>query len=165
MSSSRRRASKKPVIFSELPADQQKEILDAFITFDSDKSGSIDKHELRVAFKALGFELSKQEAMDILDANNATKTGLNKQQFCQVCAERIVLRSPDEEVTKSFSLFDSDADRKIDLKDLQKVCHATGIHFDEHVLKQMISAFAPEGTNYITMREFREIINPTSSVF
>ena len=162
---SRRHASKRPIIFDDLPADQKKEILDAFATFDSDKSQTIDRHELRVAFKALGFELSKAEALDILEANNATKTGLNRAQFCQVAAERIVLRSPDEEVTKSFSLFDSDADRKIDLKDLQKVCHATGIHFEDRTLKQMIAAFSKEGNNYITMREFREILRPTASVF
>ena len=165
MSSARRHYSKKPVLFKDLPQDQQKEILDAFTTFDSDKSQTIDRHELRVAFKALGFELSKDEAYSIMEANNATNQGLSKEQFCQACAERIVLRSPDEEVTKSFLLFDSDADRKIDLKDLQKVCHATGIHFDEPVLRKMIEAYAPEGCDYITVREFREIIRPTNSVF
>ena len=41
----------------ELTEDQRLEIKEAFEIFDSDKSGSIDKHELRVAMRAMGFDV------------------------------------------------------------------------------------------------------------
>ena len=161
-----RRRTQRPVLFTSLPEDWQKEISDAFTTFDSDKSGFIDRHELRAAFKALGCEITREEAVDILEANNATAKGLSRSQFLQISAERVSQqRSPENEINKSFALFDSDCDRKIDLKDLQKVCFATGIHFEEPILREMIATFADEGCDYITASQFREIINPTTSVF
>eukprot|EP00486_Rosalina_sp_Unknown_P004367 CAMPEP_0201564412 /NCGR_PEP_ID=MMETSP0190_2-20130828/2699_1 /ASSEMBLY_ACC=CAM_ASM_000263 /TAXON_ID=37353 /ORGANISM="Rosalina sp." /LENGTH=70 /DNA_ID=CAMNT_0047980565 /DNA_START=134 /DNA_END=343 /DNA_ORIENTATION=+ len=39
----------------ELSEDQKIEIREAFDLFDTDKSGIIDYHELRVAMRALGF--------------------------------------------------------------------------------------------------------------
>jgi centrin-3 len=37
----------------DLTEDQQLEIKEAFENFDSDKSGTIDKHELRIAMRAM----------------------------------------------------------------------------------------------------------------
>lgn len=40
-----------------------------FQLFDLDKDGHIDYHELKVAMKALGFDLNKQEILNILRTN------------------------------------------------------------------------------------------------
>ena len=49
-----------------LTEDQRAEIKEAFELFDSDKDGAIDYHELKVAMRALGFELKKAEVVDLL---------------------------------------------------------------------------------------------------
>ena len=49
-----------------LSDDQRAEIKEAFELFDSDKDGAIDYHELKVAMRALGFELKKAEVLDVL---------------------------------------------------------------------------------------------------
>jgi centrin-3 len=49
-----------------LSEDQRAEIKEAFELFDSDKDGAIDYHELKVAMRALGFELKKAEVLDVL---------------------------------------------------------------------------------------------------
>merc|ERR1711997_828936 len=49
----------------ELSEDQKIEIREAFDLFDTDKSGIIDYHELRVAMRALGFDIKKQEIKKI----------------------------------------------------------------------------------------------------
>ena len=49
-----------------LSDDQRAEIKEAFELFDSDKDGAIDYHELKVAMRALGFEMKKAEVVDLL---------------------------------------------------------------------------------------------------
>jgi centrin-3 len=53
----------------ELSEEQREEIGEAFALFDLDKDGHIDYHELKVAMKALGFDLPKHEIHAILQAN------------------------------------------------------------------------------------------------
>lgn len=51
---------------ASLSEDQKAEIKEAFELFDSDKDGAIDYHELKVAMRALGFEMRKVEVVDLL---------------------------------------------------------------------------------------------------
>ena len=48
----------------KLTEDQRAEIQEAFDLFDTDKSGSIDYHELKVAMRALGFPVRKEEVAE-----------------------------------------------------------------------------------------------------
>lgn len=50
----------------ELTDDQRLEIREAFDLFDTDKDGAIDYHELKVAMRALGFDLKKAEVLKLL---------------------------------------------------------------------------------------------------
>lgn len=43
----------------ELSEEQKQEIKEAFDLFDTDKTGTIDYHELKVAMRALGFDVKK----------------------------------------------------------------------------------------------------------
>ena len=43
----------------ELSDEQRQEIKEAFELFDTDKTGTIDYHELKVAMRALGFDVKK----------------------------------------------------------------------------------------------------------
>ena len=44
---------------AELSDEQKQEIKEAFDLFDTDKTGTIDYHELKVAMRALGFDVKK----------------------------------------------------------------------------------------------------------
>ncbi|KAL5258094.1 hypothetical protein ACHWQZ_G012895 [Mnemiopsis leidyi] len=50
----------------ELTNEQKEELREAFDLFDSDKDGVIDYHELKVAMKALGFDVKKAEVLKLL---------------------------------------------------------------------------------------------------
>ncbi|KAK1883774.1 Centrin-3 [Dissostichus eleginoides] len=50
----------------ELSEDQKHEIKEAFELFDTDKDKEIDYHELKVAMRALGFEVKKVDVLKIL---------------------------------------------------------------------------------------------------
>uniref|UniRef100_A0A8C5SUE6 Calglandulin n=1 Tax=Laticauda laticaudata TaxID=8630 RepID=A0A8C5SUE6_LATLA len=50
----------------ELTEEQKQEIKDAFELFDTDKDNAIDYHELKVAMRALGFDVKKADVLKIL---------------------------------------------------------------------------------------------------
>ena len=43
----------------DLSDEQKQEIKEAFELFDTDKTGTIDYHELKVCMRALGFDVKK----------------------------------------------------------------------------------------------------------
>lgn len=51
---------------TELTEEQKQEIKEAFDLFDTDKTGTIDYHELKVAMRALGFDVKKQEVLGLM---------------------------------------------------------------------------------------------------
>lgn len=69
--SSRRRRVDRP----KLSEDKKIEIKEAFDLFDTNKTGRIDYHELRVAMRALGFETKKQEIQKIRQEYDREDTG------------------------------------------------------------------------------------------
>jgi hypothetical protein len=60
----------------ELTEDQKQEIKEAFELFDTDKDQLLDYHELKVAMRALGFDVKKPEVLKILRDHDKTGRGL-----------------------------------------------------------------------------------------
>lgn len=63
-------------IEAALTDEQRQEIKEAFELFDTDKDGAVDYHELKVAMRALGFDLKKAEVLKLLRENDKTNSGL-----------------------------------------------------------------------------------------
>ena len=59
----------------ELQDEQKKELQEAFELFDTEKQGSIDCHELKVLMRALGFQVTKQEVIDLVQDVDVTHSG------------------------------------------------------------------------------------------
>ena len=52
------------------------EIKEAFELFDTDKDGALDYHELKVAMRALGFDVKKAEVLKLLREFDKNGQGL-----------------------------------------------------------------------------------------
>ena len=149
-----------------------------FSLFDLDRDRQLDYHELRVALRALGFNLPKPELLQILQTNgsprqqqqqrpNTRNDGqsihpsslvISQQAFMQVAAQRVLARDPREEIDRAFDLFDSEQKGVIDLEDLRRVARElgeTGLEEDE--LRAMIDEFDPEGKGGVDREAFLSI--------
>jgi centrin-3 len=78
-SSAAQKAKRRTHTRPELSDEQRQEIREAFELFDTDKDGSIDYHELKVAMRALGFDLKKAEVLKLLRDHD--KSGHNLMEF------------------------------------------------------------------------------------
>ena len=148
-----------------------------FGLFDLDKDQKIDYHELKVAMKALGFDLPKAEIVSLLQthgvpstppnhpsANNninnhppsthPTRLLLPLPQFQNIMATRILARDPRDEILRAFDLFDEGGKGKISLADLRRVARELGEGLEEEELAAMIEEFDLDGDGAIDREEF-----------
>lgn len=75
-SSAATKAKRRTHTRQELSEEHKQEIKEAFELFDTDKDGCVDYHELKVAMRALGFDLKKAEVLKILRDHDKTGHGL-----------------------------------------------------------------------------------------
>ena len=148
-----------------------------FGLFDLDKDGHIDYHELKVAMKALGFDLPKSEILAILQTHGvlasslASKSAKPQSQgfaspsklllpfaaFQSLMAQRIANRDPREEILRAFELFDESGRGAISVADLRRVARELGEPLQEEELNAMIEEFDMDGDGLISREEFVEI--------
>ena len=144
-----------------------------FGLFDLDKDKRIDYHELKVATRALGFDLAKPDLVAVLQTHGVpadppasaaaqlqqqpphpTRLLLPLAQFQAVMARRILARDPRDEILRAFELFDEGGKGKIDLGDLRRVARELGEGLGEEELAAMIDEFDLDGDGAINRDEF-----------
>ncbi|KAJ3092899.1 Calcium-binding component of the spindle pole body (SPB) half-bridge [Quaeritorhiza haematococci] len=146
----------------ELSEEQKLEIKEAFELFDTDKDNALDYHELKVAMRALGFDVKKAEVLKILREYDKDGRGLIEfDDFNKVMTERILDRDPIEELRKAFQLFDDDGSGKISLRNLRRVAKEIGENIDDEELQAMIDEFDLDQDGEINEQEFISIMTET----
>ncbi|KAL0477509.1 centrin [Acrasis kona] len=163
--------SKKQASF-QLNDEQRQEITEAFDLFDQDKNGFIDAHEMKVAMRALGFEVKKEEVVSLMKSYDNEESGqVSKSDFLDVSklptlvfnstlivTKKLSERDPVEEIRKAFSLFDEDKTGKISLKNLKKIAREIGETMSEDELQAMIDEFDKDQDGMISEKEFLDIM-------
>ncbi|KAF8527432.1 hypothetical protein BU17DRAFT_81588 [Hysterangium stoloniferum] len=153
--SKRRSAHPRP----ELTDEQKQEVKEAFELFDTDKDGCVDYHELKVAMRALGFDLKKAEVLKILRDHDKSGHGLmDFEDFAKVMSEKILARDPMDEIRRAFQLFDDDNTGKISIRNLRRVAKEIGEKLDDEELQAMIEEFDLDQDGEINEQEFFAIM-------
>lgn len=157
---------------AQLSEEQREEVGEAFALFDLDKDGRIDYHELKVAMKALGFDVPKSDVLAILQTHGIPSSTAQPQSqalgqsyvhskmllplaaFQGVMSARILARDPRDEILRAFELFDEGGKGKISLQDLRRVARELGEGLQEEELVAMIEEFDLDGDGMIDREEF-----------
>nr|CAB3230143.1 centrin-3-like [Phallusia mammillata] len=143
----------------ELTTEQKQEIKEAFELFDTDKDQRIDYHELKVAMRALGFEVKKADVLKVLRDYDREGTGsIGFEDYNDVMTEWMLERDPQEEFSKAFKLFDDDETGKISLRNLRRVARELGENMSEEELHAMIDEFDTDGDGEINLEDFISIM-------
>ncbi|XP_064388006.1 centrin-3-like [Halichondria panicea] len=143
----------------ELSEEQKQEIVEAFNLFDTDKDQAIDYHELKVAIRALGFEVKKADVLKIMrDCDKEGKGTISFQDFSEIMTDWMLQRDPKEELVKAFQLFDDDQTGKISLRNLRRVARELGENMSEDELKAMIDEFDTDNDGEIGQEDFVAIM-------
>merc|ERR1712064_188522 len=126
----------------ELTTEMRQEIKDAFELFDQDQGGNIDRKELKVAIRALGFEPSKEELKKMMaDADEDGSGEIDFNEFLQM-----------------IRLFDSDKTCKISFANLKKITKDLGDRKTDPEIQEMIDEADRDGDGEVSQDEFLRII-------
>ncbi|KAJ1608556.1 EF hand-containing protein [Cryptosporidium canis] len=148
---------------NEISDEQKQEIKEAFELFDTEKTGRIDYHELKVAMRALGFEVKKAQVLEIMREYDKSGSGqVEYKDFVEIMTQKILERDPREEILKAFKLFDDDNTGKISLKNLRRVARELGENISDDELQAMIEEFDKDMDGEINEEEFISIMKQTS---
>ena len=137
-----------------------------FDLFDVDGSGFLDAAELRVAMRALGFDMSKEEAK-ALESKLGVSRGSDKvvvpfEAFEAAMSERMMNRDSRDEIAKAFALFDEEKTGEISLKTLRKVAKELGENMTDGELEEMISEADTNGDGLVTLEDFIKVMLSTN---
>ncbi|KAI5777466.1 centrin [Geopyxis carbonaria] len=161
-----------------LTEEQKEEISEAFGLFDLNKDHKIDYHELKVAMKALGFDLPKPDLLALLREHGVLLTGqtpanhanvsasnlyITQETFMSIMTQKILERDPEEEIGRAFDLFAGvsggrhGGQKMIGIDDLRRVARELGETLEDEELKAMIEEFDIDNDGMISREEFTAI--------
>uniref|UniRef100_A0A7S3F5E0 EF-hand domain-containing protein n=1 Tax=Haptolina ericina TaxID=156174 RepID=A0A7S3F5E0_9EUKA len=147
----------------ELTDEQKLELREAFDLFDSEQSGRIDYHELKVAMRSLGFDVKKADVLQLMEQHDLARTGtIGYTEFVEIMTERISARDPEEELAKAFELFDEDSSGRISLRNMRRIAKELGENLTDDELQAMIDEFDTDGDGEISLSEFSSIMKSTA---
>lgn len=143
----------------DLSEEQRQEIREAFDQFDTDGSGSIDAKELKVAMRALGFEVTREEIREMIKkVAGSAAPAIDFSQFTEMMGQKILERNPLTEIKKAFALFDKDHNGKISLKDLKAATIELGENLTDDELREMIKEADRDFDGEVNEAEFVEVM-------
>ncbi len=106
----------------ELSELEKQEIQEAFNLFDTDNDLKIDYHELKVALRALGFDVKKADLQKLMTDYDTEDTGkVTLDDFNEISKRMIQDRDPQEDLQRAFKLFADDSSSKINFRNLRKI--------------------------------------------
>mmetsp|Transcript_19969 Transcript_19969/g.46066 ORF Transcript_19969/g.46066 Transcript_19969/m.46066 type:complete len:169 (-) Transcript_19969:100-606(-) len=148
---------------TQLTEAQKAEVQEAFELFDVDKTGRIDYHELKVALRALGFEVKKADVLKLMEEHDVQQTGtLGYDEFYEIVWQRTAARSPEEELRKAFELFDEDSTGRISLRNMRHIARELGENLTDEEMQAMIDEFDANQDGEISYDEFASIMHSSS---
>lgn len=109
--------------------------------FDVEKVGSVDVHELKVALRALGFEVKKADVRALIAEHaGGGDDRVGHDAFVAILTKKYLARDPEDDFRKAFALFDEDGSGKVTAKNLRRVARELGESIAEDELEAMIGA-------------------------
>uniref|UniRef100_A0A7S1LMV2 EF-hand domain-containing protein n=1 Tax=Neobodo designis TaxID=312471 RepID=A0A7S1LMV2_NEODS len=144
--SERRRGATHNRLAIELSDAQRDELRQAFDLFDSEGTGRIQATEVKVALRALGFEVKKDELKQLLTEVGTNPNGtMDFNEFLRVILHKVGEKESKEEVIRAFKMFD-DADRGcFTLDDLKRISEELGQELTDDELREMMEFAHPRG--------------------
>lgn len=130
----------------ELTQSQRQELRQAFDLFDSEGTGRIPASEIKVALRALGFEVRKEELKALLaDVGANASSLLDFNEFLAVLLLKMGEKETKEEVTRAYKLFDDTNRGYVSFDDLKATSHDLGYALTDDELREMLDFAHPRG--------------------
>ena len=136
------------------------QIKEAFNLFDADGSGAVDLEEMTLAMKGLGFDIPKNELLDMVKAIDKDGNSLIEfDEFEKMVTEKMTQRDSPQEVLKAFNLFDLDKSGFVTVQNMIDVTRMLGETTGADVLKDFIKEADTDKDGKLSFKEWEAVMN------
>lgn len=124
----------------KITEEQKSDLLEAFNLFDLDGDGKVTNSELRVAIRALGFEVKPEDVKKLKQTANVCIgiDSISFKNFLDLMETKMLQRDENEEITKYFNLIDTDERGKINFDKLKHVARSLGEDVSDEMIHEML---------------------------
>ena len=148
----------------ELTDDQKQEIKEAYDLFDITNKGHIEVKELKVALRALDFEIEGNEFSSLMSRMNKTEdSSINYEEFKEIIAFKMIERDPIEEFRKNYKLLCGD-ENLITFDVLKKSVEDLSENMSNDEINEILSEVAIDNKLGITEEDFIRIMKQHSGL-
>ncbi|VDP78292.1 unnamed protein product [Echinostoma caproni] len=104
----------------ELTAEFKEDIRKAFSLFDTSGAGTVSVDDVRVAFRALGYDTDVSEVKELRQQTKEYNSRVDFGEFLSLVTDRMLALDSNMDIAKSFELIDQGNKGYIDLDDLRQ---------------------------------------------
>ncbi|CAI5475438.1 unnamed protein product [Closterium sp. Yama58-4] len=141
-----------------LTPQQIAKIEDIFSVFDKDKSGSIDKMEMKFAMGQLGINVSQEEFEEIFATMDRNGDGsIDFEEYVAVMSGYMGEQNMQQDLIAMYQLFSDKRTGKISQRTLKRGVLALGIVFSDDEIRGMFYSADVDGNGEIDIDEFSRI--------
>ncbi|XP_019124300.2 centrin-1 [Larimichthys crocea] len=139
----------------KLTEEQRQQLMEAFHLFDKGTTGEIDVWAIKVVLQALGYEPGKEELKRLLATVDKDGTGrIDFNGFQTIMAFKMAEKDSDEEIKKSFQLFEDSCTGVIVFDDLKRAAEELGENLTDEEIQEMIAEADPNKLEAVTKRQY-----------
>ncbi|XP_020808162.1 calmodulin-2 [Drosophila serrata] len=138
-----------------LTKDQIEELQEAFRMYDLNDNGRISPHEMRLALISVGHENTESELYDLIGTVTVHRNAdLSLPQFMQMMAPRMESVESEENLTKTFRLFDRDDDGYMTSQDVRAFMVMMGVGVSDTDIRDICREVDMDHDGRISLRDF-----------
>lgn len=147
---------------STLTEKKIKELKQAFVLFDKDNDGHIDRAELGTVMRSLGHNPSDDELQDMIHEVDTDGNGkIDFDEFLTMMGRRTAApEDGEEEMRQAFRILDADCNGYISPTELHRVMRNLGENLTEDEISEMVKQADMDGDGKINYEDFCSFARP-----
>jgi len=144
-----------------LTPDELFELKQGFAIYDKDSDNSITAEEMATVMRALGFNPTEAEVIDMVASVDKDMNGtIDFDEFCALMAPQMRSVTTQEAVLEAFKVFDQDENEHISAAELRHVMTNLGEKLSEEEANEMIRLADDDGDGLINYNDFIRMMIP-----
>lgn len=127
---------------------------------DTKRCGEISSRDIKIAIKALGLELPRDQYIKLISGIERNQKGfVRKETFMKEMRKQLSRRDVKGDMIKAFQLFDEHDTGKIDFNNLKSIASLIGERISDQEITNMLEAADEDGDGKVNQTEFLKLMN------
>jgi len=135
------------------------EFREAFNQFDKDRSGFIDRSELKNLCEWVGQETNESDIEEMMALADGDGSGqIDFWEFATLMAHKMGNSNLDKSLASAFSVFDTNGDGTISAEEIRNVMREVGEDASDAEIQKVLGEIDEDGNGTVDYKEFSRVV-------